>query len=50
MKTKHALSLLVVIILATGIALAQEPSTPPPAPEPDDAAQDMGYGKRSGKR
>ena len=41
MKTKHALSLLVVIILATGIALAQEPSTPPPAPEPDDAAQDM---------
>src|SRR6185503_14236818 len=34
MKVKYSLSLLAVIILAAGSALAQQ--TPPPAPEPPD--------------
>jgi membrane-associated protease RseP (regulator of RpoE activity) len=33
MKAKHALSLLVALILTTGIALAQQSPAPPPAPE-----------------
>lgn len=35
MKTKHVLSLLGIIILTTGVALAQNPAPPPP-PEPGE--------------
>jgi membrane-associated protease RseP (regulator of RpoE activity) len=44
MKTKHALSLLVAIILGTGIALAQQrPSEPVPPPTPDDDTFDNSF-------
>jgi membrane-associated protease RseP (regulator of RpoE activity) len=37
MKAKHTLSLLVAIVLSTGIALAQQtPKPPPPAPDEND--------------
>src|SRR5215471_5386083 len=40
MKTKHVLSLLVAIILSTGIALAQQKPVPL-TPAPDDESQDV---------
>jgi membrane-associated protease RseP (regulator of RpoE activity) len=44
MKTKHILSLLVAIILSTGIALAQQrPAEPAPPPPPDDEAFDNSF-------
>jgi len=40
MKAKHALSLLVAIVLTTGIALAQQtPKPPPPAPDDNDVVE-----------
>ena len=41
MKAKYSLSLLAVIILAAGSALAQQ--TPPPAPEPPDEPFDQNF-------
>ncbi|HEY6804219.1 MAG TPA: PDZ domain-containing protein [Pyrinomonadaceae bacterium] len=40
MKTKHVLSLLVVILLTTGIAWAQQAPKPPAPPNDDDMAGD----------
>ena len=40
MKAKHALSLLVAIVLTTGIALAQQtPKPPTPAPDDNDVVE-----------
>ena len=43
MKTKHVLSLLVIITLTTGIALAQQSPAPPPPPEPNDDLFDNSF-------
>jgi serine protease Do len=43
MKTKHVLSLLVAILLTTGIAWAQSPKPPAPAPPPDDELVDDNF-------
>jgi serine protease Do len=51
MKTKHVLSLLVAIILSTGIALAQQrPAQPTPPPNPDGPPENtfMFFGDGSG--